>query len=127
MISGERARRVELTQRALSELREIERFSVREWGRKTADKYLDALASALDRLRANPELMRPAPEIIPGLCFYRVNKHVLVLDYRDDLIIVLTVIHTSMDLPARLLELAPQLAAEAQILREKLHGPSREG
>jgi toxin ParE1/3/4 len=113
-----------LTQRALSDLREIERFSIREWGRKTADRYLDDIEAALDRLRENPEILRLEPDFAPGLHFYRVKKHFLVCDCQDALIIVLTVIHTSMDLPARLLELEPRLATESQLLRAKLHGTS---
>jgi toxin ParE1/3/4 len=112
--------RVELTLRALEDLREIEQFSIKEWGRKHADKYLDDIASALDRLRENPEILRLEPDFAPGLYFYRVKKHVLVCDYQDDLVIILAVIHTSMDLPARLQEMEPRLAVESQLLRAKL-------
>ncbi len=115
--------RVRLTRRALSDLREIEQFSVKEWGRKTARLYLDEIQAALGRLQENPDILRLEPDFAPGLFFYRVKRHFLVCDYRDDLLIVLTVIHTSMDLPARLLELEPRLAAESQLLRSRLHGP----
>lgn len=124
MSKSKRESRVELTHRALSDLRAIEQFSIKEWGRKIADKYLDDIAAALDRLRQNPEILRLEPDFAPGLYFYRVKKHFLVCDDQDDLIIVLTVIHTSMDLPARLLELEPRLAVESQLLRTKLHGSS---
>jgi toxin ParE1/3/4 len=114
--------RVELTQRALADLREIERFSIEQWGRKAADRYLDEFAAALDRLQEQPELLRHEPDFAPGLYFYRVKRHFLVCDFQDDLVIVLTVIHSSMDLPARLLDLEPRLAAESQFLRSRLHG-----
>ena len=112
---------VELTKRALADLREIERYSVKEWGHKTADKYLDDISAALDRLGENPEILRLEPDIVPGLFFYRVKKHFLVCDYQGKAVIVLTVIHTSMDLRARLLELEPRLVAESQFLQIKLH------
>ena len=112
---------VVLTQRALAELREIERYSVKEWGRKSADKYLDDIASALDRLQANPKILRLEPDFATGLFFYRVKKHFLVCDSHGETLTVLTVIHTAMDLPARLLELEPRLTAEAEFLRGKLH------
>ena len=111
---------VVLTERALTDLRAIESFSIREWGRKTAAKYLDAIALALDGLQSNPEILRLEPEIAPDLFFYRVKKHFLVCDFHQTTVTVLTVIHTSMDLPARLLELQPQLNVEAEILRNKL-------
>jgi len=112
--------RVALTQRAIAELVAIEQFSITEWGRKTADKYLDEIEAALDRLRENPDILRLEPEFAPGLYFYRVKKHFLVCDIQEDLIIVLTLIHTSMHLPSRLLELEPRLVAEARLLRSRL-------
>lgn len=111
---------VHLTERALSDLNEIDRYSVKEWGRKTADQYLAEFSAALDRLRENSEILRLEPDFAPGLYFYRVKKHCLVCDYHGTTIIVLTIIHTSMDLPSRLSELEPRLIAEAVVLRSRL-------
>lgn len=111
---------VQLTQRALADLREIERYSVKEWGRKAADNYLDDIAAALDRLQENPGILRLEPDFASDLYFYRVKKHFLVCDHQGESVIVLTVIHTSMDLRARLLELEPRLIAEAKFLQGKL-------
>lgn len=116
--------RLALTRRAIEDLRQIERHSVKEWGRKVADEYLDDVTAALDRISQSPQLLQDDRVGIPGLSFYRVRRHVLVCDYRDNSVIVLTVIHTSMDLPARLLELESRLLTEAQILRARLHGDS---
>jgi plasmid stabilization system protein ParE len=110
---------VDLTERALADLREIESYSVREWGRKTANAYLDGISAALDRLQENPEILRVEPQITPNLFFYWVKKHLLVCDIMATTVRVLAVIHTSMDLPARLLELEAGLGLEAEILRNK--------
>jgi toxin ParE1/3/4 len=109
-----------LTERALNDLFEIERYSVKEWGRKVADKYLGDIDAALNRLREDPEILRLELDFSSGIYFYRVNKHVLVCDYENDSVVVLTVIHTTMDLPTRLRELEPRLVAESQMLRAKL-------
>jgi plasmid stabilization system protein ParE len=58
-----------LTQRALSDLSEIERYSVEQWGRQTADRYLAGIEGALDRLRDNPDVLRQEPEFSTGLYF----------------------------------------------------------
>ena len=113
-----------LTRRALADIREIDRYSTKEWGRKTAEQYLDAIQAALDRLPENPELLRLEPDFSPSLYFYRVRKHFLVCDYREKTVCVLAVIHTSMDVPARLNELEPRLAMEADYLHRKLHRES---
>jgi plasmid stabilization system protein ParE len=93
-------------------------------GKKVADKCLDDVTAALDRISQSPQLLQDNRVGIPGLSFYRIRRHVFVCDYRDNSVIVLTVIHTSMDLPARLLELESRLLTEAQILRARLHGDS---
>jgi plasmid stabilization system protein ParE len=113
---------VALTERAL---REIEQFSIGRWGRKTADRYLQEISSAIDRISQNPALLTDAPWASTGLSFYRVQKHVLVCDYRAKRIVILTIFHSSMDLPARLAELEPQLFAEVEFLHSKLNHPGQ--
>lgn len=121
-MSAKRARRAELllTDRTLSDLRDIERYSIENWGRKTADKYLADIELAFQRVSENPTLLREQADLPAALRFYRVNKHWLVCDVRPDVIIVLTVIHGSMDLPHRLAELQPTLPTEAELLQAKL-------
>ncbi|MFM7864068.1 MAG: type II toxin-antitoxin system RelE/ParE family toxin [Planctomycetaceae bacterium] len=116
--------RLALTERAIADLLQEQRYPVKEWRRKTADKYLDDFTAALDRISECPQLLHQDANCIPGLSFYRVRSHFLVCDYRDSTVVVLTVIHTSMDLPARLLELEPRLLMESQFLRAKLQGQS---
>lgn len=108
-----------LTQRSLTDLRDIENYSIQQFGQKAANRYLDHIEAALDRLRVDPSILEMEPAFCPGLWFYRVQKHVLVCDMDNDQILVLTVLHTSMDLPARLQELEPRLHAEAAWLHEK--------
>lgn len=118
--------KVLLTERALSDLREIETYSIQEWGRRTADKYLADIEAALSRIKEKPDLLRSEPGLHPQLTFYRVNKHLLVCDADSGAVLVLTVIHASRDIPSRLAELQPSLTAEVELLRSKLpRGKSR--
>ena len=109
-----------LTHRALSDIAELKTYSVKEWGRRNANKYLADIESALERLQEAPELLRPEAGLHRELCFYRVNKHLLACDVDANAIIVLTVIHASRDIPSRLAELQPSLIAEVELLRNKL-------
>ena len=111
---------VHLTERALADLREIEGHSVQQWGRQVAHRYLDDLQSGLDRIRENPEILRLDQEFAEGLYFYRVVKHILVCDLHESQIVVVAVIHTSMDLQTRLRELEPRLMEEVAMLRAAL-------
>lgn len=112
--------KVLLTERALSDLREIETYSIQERERRTADKYLADIEAALSRIKEKPDLLRPEPGLPPQLTFYRVNKHLLVCGADSGAVIVLTVIHASRDIPSRLAELQPSLTAEVELLRSKL-------
>ncbi|MDC0935570.1 type II toxin-antitoxin system RelE/ParE family toxin [Pirellulales bacterium] len=118
--------RLLLTHRALSDIAEIEAFSIAEWGKRTAAKYINDLEAALTRLQERPDLLRPEEDFHSALRFYRVNKHLFVCDVGPKAIVLLTVIHASRDIPSRLAEMAPTLAAEVDLLHEQLrHGKKR--
>ncbi len=109
-----------LTKRAISDLLGIEAHSVEQWGKRAATKYLKEIEAGLQLIREDPGILRPLEGLPAQLRFYRVNKHFLVCDVAPESIVVLSVIHGSMDLPNRLGELVPQLAAEVAMLREQL-------
>ena len=113
-------RKLMLTQYALGNIREISEHSIVQWGQATAEKYLTAIEFGLLRLQEQPNLLREEPDLHLSLTFYRVNKHLLVCDVQATLIIVLTVIHASMDIPTRLAELEPKLSAEVGLLHNRL-------
>lgn len=109
-----------LTRRALQDIQGIFDYSVERWGKRVAEKYLDDIESGLDRVKTQPALLRPEPDFHEALTFYRVNKHLLVCDARPESIVVLTVVHASLDIPARLAELQPTLAGEVELLHRRL-------
>lgn len=109
-----------ITQRALRDLAEIEAYSLEQWGKRAASRYLSDLEAGLDRIRQHPELLRPEERLHRSLRFYAVNKHVFVCDMLPGGIYLLTVLHGSMDIPSRLHDLAPTLELEAELLHRKL-------
>jgi toxin ParE1/3/4 len=114
-----------LTQRALRDLMDIEQFSIEQWGKRTAARYLSDLEAGLERLRDYPELLRSEEGFYASLRFYSVNKHVFVCDIVPGAIFVLTLLHGSIDIPSRLHELSPTLALEAELLHCKLEQSKR--
>ena len=109
-----------LTEHAISDLLEIEAYSIEQWEKRTATKYLKDIESSLQLIRKDPDILHAFEGLPEELQFYRVNKHLLVCDVRPTSIVVLTVIHGSMDIPNRLAELLPELSAEIALLHEKL-------
>ncbi len=114
------AARLLLTERAIHDIAEIDDYSVSQWGKPAAAKYLAQLEQALVRLQEKPALLRPEPDFHPHLRFYRVNQHLLVCDKQPNSIVLLTVIHANHDIPSRLAEMAPTLATEVELLHRQL-------
>jgi len=112
--------RLLLTKRALSDLAEVEAYSIAQWGRRAATQYLKGIESGLRLIGDNPGILRTLDGMPSELQFHRVDKHWLVCDVAPRSIVVLTVIHASMDVPARLAELVPQLSAEVALLHGQL-------
>jgi toxin ParE1/3/4 len=109
-----------LTDRTIQELNSIEEDSIKTWGKRVANRYLGDIEAALQRLSDNSGILREEPNLHETLFFYRVNKHLLVCDIQPDAIFVLTVMHTSMDIPERLTELEPTLKLEVEMLHQQL-------
>ena len=109
-----------LTKRAISDLLGIKAYSIERWGKRVATKYLKEIEAGLQLIREDPVYFVRSRACWRRLRFYRVNKHFVVCDVAPESIVALTVIHGSMDLPNRLGEFVPQLAAEVAILRDQL-------
>lgn len=111
---------LKLTDRAHYDLQEIEDYSFQRWGRKTANRYLEDIQTALSLLQENPELLRHKSDISTHFKFYRVREHFLVCAKLKDMLLVLTIKHGEMDLPHRIEELEPTLLQEAKLLYQRL-------
>lgn len=77
------------------------------------------MESALVRVQSQPDLLRGDDEGPADLCFYRVNKHLLVFDHQPRAVVLLTVIHASRGIPKRLAEMEPTLSAELDLLHNQ--------
>lgn len=110
---------VRLTDRALRDLDEIDRFSIEHFGERVAARYLDDINGALARLSASPTLLQERSERSLRLRFYPVREHVLVCDVLRGDVFVLAVWHGAMDLVRRLEDLEPRLVEEAELLARK--------
>ncbi len=108
--------RLHLTDRALADIDEIERYSVERWDQRVADQYLADLGEALSRLDEDLSLFKGRQDYTGRLRFYRVREHVIVGDVIGGVGFVLTVWHGSMDFIDRLSQLEPELQHEAEFM-----------
>jgi toxin ParE1/3/4 len=111
-----------LTDRALTDIDAIDRYSVERWGRQVADQYLADLDAALGRLADDLSLFKGRHDYTGRLRFYSVREHVLLGDVVGDIVFVLTVWHGSMDFIDRLPKLEPDLLQEAEIMASQIEG-----
>ena len=109
-----------LTDRALSDINAIDRYSLDRWGRRVADQYLADLGEALDRLQADLSLFKARPDYKGRLRFYAVREHVIVGDVIGGIGYVLSVWHGSMDFIGRLAKLEPELLHEAELMAHRI-------
>lgn len=111
---------IHLTHRALEDLQDIYDYSVKEWGKSVADKYLDEIQTVLILLQENPGLLKITSQISNRFKTYPLKRHWLICDVIDSDIYILTIRHVSMNLLERLKKLAPSLEQEALALYKRL-------
>lgn len=112
--------RLEITVGAYQDLDEIEAYTARVWGPQQAEKYLNTIYAALDRLlESHGQFLKSDNRISENLFFYRVEKHFIFCDIDKDRLSILSIQHVARDLPARIGDLESRLAEEAAVLHQK--------
>jgi toxin ParE1/3/4 len=116
---------IRLTHRALSDLQDIYDFSINEWGKNTAEKYLEGIQGIFELLKDNPDILINKPQISNRYKAYQIKSHWLICDILGDDIYILTIKHISMNLLERLNELEPTLEEEVKTLYSNLEKRSK--
>lgn len=109
-----------LTERAMLDLIEICSYSIEQFGKKVADRYLVEIQNSLSLIQEHPGILQDKKWISEAFTFYPSQKRYLVCTIIAETITVLTVTHAQMDLIDRLTDLEPTLLEEANILHEAL-------
>ncbi len=114
-----RKAKVFLTDRAISDLQDIEAYTIEKWGDAQAAKYLDAFDRFFGLIEAEPGILLPVP-IIDQLITHSVESHVVVCTKWHDDVLVLTIVHASRDLIPLLDRLLPTLKLEVETMKKRL-------
>jgi plasmid stabilization system protein ParE len=99
---------------AIEQQENIWLYTCKRWGeaQAQADRYIDGLHAQLIKVIENPALQRKLPEnAIKSVRYFRYKRHFIFV--KDSLktpssLFVLSILHQSMDIPARLAELLDQ-------------------
>ena len=114
-----RKAKVFLTDRAISDLQDIEAYTIEKWGDAQAVKYLDAFDRFFGLVEAEPGILLPVP-IIDQLITHSIESHVVVCTKWHDDVLVLTIVHASRDLVPLLDRLLPTLKHEVETMKKRL-------
>jgi toxin ParE1/3/4 len=89
--------RLELSRRAQADLDDIADYSVAHFGAARAILYVDAIEAAFRRLLSHPEIGAPAPDMMPNLRSVPVGEHRVFYLVDVETVLIVRVLHQSMD------------------------------
>ncbi|MCK5532927.1 MAG: type II toxin-antitoxin system RelE/ParE family toxin [Halopseudomonas aestusnigri] len=82
---------------AKSDLREIYRFSLKQWGQAPADAYLDSLKRAFWSLIEHPQLGTDRTDILRGVRSISVGSHNVYYRIKTNNVEIIRVLHGRQD------------------------------
>ena len=89
---------VRKTALAEQDLIDIWLYSFHMWSEEQADFYLDDLGHAIDLLAKQPLICRERTDLSPSVRIHHHNKHLIVYTVGAHEILVVRVLHDSMDI-----------------------------
>lgn len=90
-------RDLRLSRRAANDIAEIADYTIAEFGIEQARRYRDLLDACFTSLRERPRLGASAGEVAPGLRRIRQQAHVIFYRWNAEEILIVRVLHYSMD------------------------------
>lgn len=93
-------RRFRLTPDAQSDILDIRRFTVSQWGFSQAQRYLAELRRAMQLLSKTPSLGKARPEVGSNVSSFPYASHVIYYIVHEQQLVVFAVLHKRM-VPAR--------------------------
>lgn len=92
--------RYRITPRAFEDIKNIGRYTLRQWGRSQRDIYLRGLDARFTWLAENPQAGRRRDEIALGYRSFAHEAHIVFYLISDDAIDIIGVPHQAMDIPS---------------------------
>lgn len=93
---------IRLSEAARTDLIDIWAETFRKWGSAQADAYLDDIDRALNGLTDNPLMGSDCSDLLQGARRLITGRHVAFYEVDERAILVIRVLHQSMDMPRHL-------------------------
>ena len=91
-----------VSQKAQKDIRDIGRYTQKRWGTEQRRLYLSGLEARFKSLSENPMLSAQRREFDPPVRIHRYEKHLIIYMETDPGILIIRVLHMSMNVPAQL-------------------------
>ena len=88
-----------LSRLAAADLQEIAEYTIERFGIMQARRYRDSLKTCFVQLANNPTLGRRAEQLMHGLQRFEHQSHVVFYISEPENILIVRVLHSSMDVP----------------------------
>ena len=92
----------DLTEAAIADIRSIRRYTVRLWGERQDQIYQDRLWKRFEEILTHPSSYRFRHDLFPGCQLAAEGRHLILFRVQNDVLQVVRVLHSAMDLPRRL-------------------------
>ncbi len=87
---------------AYRDMEAIWSYTADRWGANQADHYIDGLDETFELLACQPGLGKLASEFSPAIRIHRHARHLVIYRQTDEDILVIRVLHDSMDINSQL-------------------------
>jgi toxin ParE1/3/4 len=94
--------RIRYADEAREDIRDILVFTVKRWRQRQRAVYRAALDAAFAAIRDNPYIGKPRDDLMSDARGFVVREHIVLQTVQADVIVVLRVVHTRMDVGSAL-------------------------
>lgn len=91
-----------VTPRARTDIEDIWDYTVKNWGERQAEIYIQLVKTAVDAVAADPGVGRRCDDVRPGYRRYPVGSHVLFYRVTASAVVVVRILHQRMDVERHL-------------------------
>jgi toxin ParE1/3/4 len=91
--------RLRLSKLAHTDLDSIYTETIAKWGQVQADRYINGLWDALERVATIPERWRLRDDLYPGCRIYFSGRHAILCRIHEGRVEIACVLHDAMDFP----------------------------
>ena len=91
-------KKIHISDKAKLDLKEIYNYTLQEWGKIQANKYLSNLQKRFKWLLENPNLGKHRPEIKHNYYSFNESRHIIFYKIDKNNINILNILHKKMDI-----------------------------